>query len=254
MVSLSVPSQNNNFESHPIEPTGNVKDLGIYIDCDATFNSQIEKLISKAKNKCSWILRTFETRDKLPMLTLYKSLVIPILDYCSQIWSPAKKGHIQNIEEIQRSFTRKIKGTQNMDYWQRLKFLNLYSLERRRERYSIMYTWKILEHLVPSSLSIDPKIHNRRGRECTLPPLNTRAAKSVQNLREGSFSCRGPRLFNKLPREIRGMSCSVNVFKRALDSFLKNIPDNPLTQNYTAYSTHASNSLLDIIQASAATL
>ena len=84
------------------------------------------------------------------MLTLWKSLVLPILDYCSQLWSPSNKGLIQQIESIQQSFTRKIAiGNLTNNYWDRLSHLKLYSLQRRRERYAIIYVWKILEGHVP---------------------------------------------------------------------------------------------------------
>lgn len=36
------------------------------------------------------------------------------------------------------------------DYWVVLKYLRLFSLQRRRERYHIIYTWKILEDLIPN--------------------------------------------------------------------------------------------------------
>ena len=49
------------------------------------------------------------------------------------------------IGEVQKKFTRKIKLEGKLDYWQRLKVLRLYSQERRRERYRIIYVWKILK-------------------------------------------------------------------------------------------------------------
>ena len=53
----------------------------------------------------SWILRTFQARDPttiLTILTLYKSLVRPILEYSSVLWTPIQKGEIQILEEIQQ--------------------------------------------------------------------------------------------------------------------------------------------------------
>ena len=46
-----------------------------------------------------------------------------------------KKEDIDKIERVQRSFTARIKGLEDMDYHERLKTLNTYSLERRRERF-----------------------------------------------------------------------------------------------------------------------
>ncbi|KAK3884508.1 hypothetical protein Pcinc_011225 [Petrolisthes cinctipes] len=42
-------------------------------------------------------------------------MVQPLLDYCSQLWSPQKNGIIQNLETVQRSFTRNIKASLGYD-------------------------------------------------------------------------------------------------------------------------------------------
>ena len=43
----------------------------------------------------------------------------------------------------------------------------MYSLQRRRERYRIIYTWKILENLVPNiNGCFKYKDHPRLGRMC----------------------------------------------------------------------------------------
>ena len=82
------------------------------------------------------------------MLTLWKSLVRPRLEYCCQLWSPSKVTEISALEAPQRTFTSKIQGFQHLNYWERIKKLQLFSLQRRRERYAIIYVWKILEDRV----------------------------------------------------------------------------------------------------------
>ena len=67
---------------------------------------------------------------------------------------PTKKD-ICEVERIQRSFTKYISGMQNLSYHQRLNALRLYSLQRRRDRYIVIYMWKILENLVPNLI---PKV------------------------------------------------------------------------------------------------
>ena len=53
---------------------------------------------------------------------------------------------LNKIERMQRSFTSKlITGMRTLSYEDRLKSLNLYSVQRRFERYAIIYSWKILE-------------------------------------------------------------------------------------------------------------
>lgn len=56
---------------------------------------------------------------------------------------------IQDLEQVQRLFTRRLVGD-SINYWERLKHLRLYSLQRRRERYIAIYVWKILEGMVPN--------------------------------------------------------------------------------------------------------
>ena len=44
------------------------------------------------------------------MLILYKTLVRPILDYCSQVWKPFLKKDIKLVERVQKRFTKVIDG------------------------------------------------------------------------------------------------------------------------------------------------
>ena len=58
------------------------------------FNLHIADIVKKARNKLSWALSVFKSRTEEVILTLYKSLVRPILEYCCALWSPIKIGEI----------------------------------------------------------------------------------------------------------------------------------------------------------------
>lgn len=232
----------------PISEKEHISDLGINLSSDTTFKHHIDKKISAMKSKVSWILRTFRTRADLPMLTLWKQLVLSEHDYCCQIWSPTKAGEIQALEAVQKSFIRRINGIQELSYWEQLKSLKLYSLQRRRERYIIIYVWRILEGQVPNleSTPVLSQQHQRRGRECRIPLVSNSAAPQVRQARYSSIAIRGPRLFNCLPQAIRNISgCGVEGFKRELDRFLSGIPDEPPVRGYTQYRRCETNSLVD---------
>ena len=126
-----------------IHNRGYITHLGITLSCDGNFTHHIRNFVKKARDQTGWILRTFRTRERSPMLTLFKSLVIPLLKYCCQLWSPWWAGEKQSLEIVQRSYTSKISDVRHLDYWTRLRKLNLYSLERHRERYAISYIYKI---------------------------------------------------------------------------------------------------------------
>jgi len=112
------------IDGEKIEEKTYVSDLGVTMSNTATFTEHINKVAESARDMCSWILRTFKSRSKELMLTTWKSLVLPILDYCSQFWCPTAKREIQKLEKIQQNFLRKIKlNKPSLNYWERLKHL-----------------------------------------------------------------------------------------------------------------------------------
>ena len=114
------PSNINNIYLSPdlniLPKSAEVKDLGILMseNRDFEFDNHIATVVKKCSRLCGWILRTFSTRSKPVLLTLFKSLVIPHLDYGSQLWSLFKTKNINALERVQRVFTKHIDGMQNL--------------------------------------------------------------------------------------------------------------------------------------------
>ena len=54
----------------------------------------------------------------------------------------------------------------NLNYWERLQFLQLYSLKRRREQYFVIYTWKTSVGLVPNNCNLISTETRRHRRKC----------------------------------------------------------------------------------------
>ena len=146
---------------------------------------------------------------------------------------------------------------QSLDYSDHLAYLKLHSLQRRRERYCIIYVWEIIGGLVPNFPNpIVCSYTDCRGRCCCLPthmtlasggslmfPLVVHQPASPSIWRRGrscivshvdigrlgtlafnSFRWRAIRLFNAMHKHIRCISsCSVLGFKCKLDLYLRNI-------------------------------
>lgn len=221
-----------------------VRDLGVTLSSDGSFSMHIINVTKKARGQVGWILRTFKTRDSLPMLTLYKTLVLPLLEYCCQLWSPWKVGDKQLLEGVQRSFTSKITAVNHLDYWGRLEALDLYSLERRRERYTIIYIYKILNGSVINNINLHTTVHQRLGRLCHIERVHPCSSIRVRTLKENAFAIRGPKLFNALPKYLRDPNyTSLEQFKTQLDKFLRTLPDQPNLPHYLLRA--AGNSITD---------
>ena len=237
-------------EQDEIDEVTSLGDLGIIMSGTGNFDDHINAICQRGSNMAGWILRTISTRKSFPMLTMFKALVLPIMEYCCQLWSPHKQYLIRNIEAVQRNFTAKISGTDGLKYKDRLKYLRIYSLERRRDRYMIIYVWKVIQGLAPNMLGRDrircADSNPRLGRYCLLPPLNNRAPKYVQTLRENSFSVYGPKLYNELGLELRNFDGSLASFKHKLDVYLATVEDRPYDP--TEPQMADSNSLKDQIR------
>ena len=136
------------------------------------------------------------------------------LDYGCQLWLPYLIRHINLVEKVQRSFTIFISGVKGLSYPERLTVLELYSLQRRRERYIIIYVWKILEGLVPNLFPpICTKELDRRVRTCIMSHNVGR----LGTLEYNSFTWHAIHMFNKLPLFLRNFTvCSVHSFTKKL--------------------------------------
>jgi hypothetical protein len=217
-------------DGNPIEEKKSLRDLGVKISSDLSFSVHIEEVVAGASKLVGWTLRTFRRRSKFLMLTVWKSLIQSKLDYCSQLWSPSDQANISKLEGVARNFTSRVAGMDGMDYWERLSSLGMYSQERRRERYQIIFIWKLSQGLV-QGYHLPFYQSDRRGLLVALPPMAHRSPTAVKRAREASLQVKGARLFNLVPQDLRGMiGVAVDTFKEALDGWLEGIPDRPTIQ------------------------
>ena len=134
-----------------------------------------------------------------------------------------------------------INGCKNISYWERLRKLKILSLQRRRERYTIIHTWKILHGEAPNDVNIVFSHNQRLGIRATVPAINHRTQASVATDYESSFKVRATKLWNTLPKKVNSAE-SIGSLKIALGKHLEQYPDNPPTQGYSAPN---GNSILD---------
>ena len=226
-----------------IESSTLIKDLGITFSSDSSFSTHISNIAKKATNKAAWILSVFSTRNQYEMLFLYKTYVRPNLEYCCPLWNPSgpnSVGQIQTLEAVQRSFTSKITSLQDCDYWERLKRLNLMSLQRRRERYIIIYVWKIITGKAPNDVQMEFYMCSRGSIKAKVPGIPN--CRNNTSKYDKSFAVIGTKLWNLLPAKCSNLLHSLEKFKQLLGEFLDQYPDTPPVHGY--FSPHT-NSLID---------
>ena len=159
------------------------------------------------------------------MKFLWKTYLLPIIDYCSQMYGPSSGSGLLKLENLQKAFTSKISGIGHLSYWDRLKKLKIYSITRRFERYKLIYVHKIINGQA-HNCDLTWKCTDNAG--LMLDLVHVKDYSRIQ--REQSFHYIGPRLHNVLPRYIRDDRKSTpDEWKKIIDTFLSKIPDTPLT-------------------------
>ena len=167
------------------------------------------------------------------MRTVWRSLIQCHLDYGNLLWAPYNE-HGDNwkwslLESPLREFTRKASGLKKENYWSRLKFFKLSSMQRRVERYRIVYSWKSLNGFAPSlGLMWSNMTTGRSGRTLEVRRV-TGSSVRCKTMRRQSIQYEGVKLLNCLPTEIRNFSGSIENFKKLIDNFLDLVPDEPMT-------------------------
>ena len=120
-----------------------IVDLGVTMNNSLKFSNHIAKVTLKGHRMANLILKCFLSRDANSLVRAFTTYVRPRLEYCSVVWNPVLKKDIENLEKVQRRFTMRLPGLQHLTYCQRLARLQLESLELRRLRLDLAFTYKL---------------------------------------------------------------------------------------------------------------
>jgi hypothetical protein len=189
------------------------KDVGVTFDTNFNFKTHINQMIAKANSRVGMVKRSFSKLNITSFKIIYKSLIRPILEYCSSIWFPLYKYESAEIEKVQKRATKLVPELKDLSYPSRLRKLNITTLLYRRERTDMIQVFKILNNFD----NIDPNqffefnTGNNRGHCAKL--LKPRAQTKI---RANVFSNRIINLWNALPEEAV-QSKTINSFKNSLE-------------------------------------
>ena len=181
--------------------------------------SHIETVCCKAKRQIGLLHRHFHAGSPSCKSQLYKSLVLPILDYCSSLWDPNYAIHVNKLESVQKLAARFVSGRWNDNYDSLLNRLNWSELSTRRKKQKLLLCNRIVKGysiLPPSFFTPHPFPHLRHNHSLPLyhPPCRSTAHLS-------SFSVSVVPLWNHLPIDIV-CAPSLYSFKKRLNSL--NLP------------------------------
>jgi hypothetical protein len=130
-----------------IEIIDKKKDLGINFTSNLKFDEHIGLTLNKVNSHIGLLKRNFIHMDKKQFLLLYKGLIKPITDYGNIIYYPVTKKNKQLVENTQRIATRIIPELRVLTYKQRLRALNLPTLDYRRQRGDMIQVFKLIHKI-----------------------------------------------------------------------------------------------------------
>ena len=120
------------------------KDVGVTISADMKVSEQCGIVASKGNKILGLIRRNITYKDKTLIIPMYKTVIIPHLEYCIQARRPYRKKDIDMLERIQRRATKIIPEQRDFSYEERLKECGLTTLETMRLRGDQIEVFKIL--------------------------------------------------------------------------------------------------------------
>ena len=97
------------------------------INCD----KHIQQRVNKANSIMGLTRRTYTFLYETSFRYLFQALVGPHLEYAEAKWSLFTKKDIDTIKKVQKRATKLIPSLRNMDYTNRLKKLNVPTLQYR---------------------------------------------------------------------------------------------------------------------------
>ncbi|KAF8366596.1 hypothetical protein PRIPAC_84425, partial [Pristionchus pacificus] len=119
----------------PLAVSPSIKDLGVIMQPSLKFNDHISKIVSKARAKVILLFKCFFSVDPTLYCRAFSTFIKPLLEYRSVVWSPHTVILANNIEDVQRNFTRRLFARCRVPYVlypERISLLSLSTLEHRR--------------------------------------------------------------------------------------------------------------------------
>ena len=206
--------QSYSLNGHILETSSQEKDLGVIVDVDLKFHVHTASVIKKANQLLGVIKRSYKSRDPLTILLLYKSMIRTHLEYGNTIWGPHYQTDIVKVERVQRRVTKLISVMKDIPYQERLKALNLPSLQYRRKRGNMIVMYKIINGIVRiDSNKLLSLRTNTRTRGHNRKIFKEHATKLC---RINNFTQKSTNDWNSLPLKIISAP-TLNNFKNQLD-------------------------------------
>ena len=207
------------MDGKPIGRVRSAKSVGVYIDERLSWDDHVNYLSKRISSVIAGLRQVRPFISTTTAVTIYRSLILPLFDYCDVAWDTLSKTSAQRLQKLQNRAARVItcQGYEVRSYDIR-SHLSWNTLVERRDKHKAVAMFKVLNNKAPAYLSdlFKPIGENfsyglrGRNRNLSLPLPRTEYGKK-------SFNYCGAKLWNGLPNDLKDNQ-TVRSFKRALSS------------------------------------
>ena len=195
------------------------KYLGLHLDEGLTWNKHCTKVLGKAGFKLHLMRRLNKLLPREIMIQIYKTYMMPILEYAATVWGYTSKENENKIQKVINLCARII--SKDYDFINSrgavlAKELGWNTFKERRDFLLSVLMFKCHDGTAPAYLSDKLNLHTdlnvRQSRHTDdstyhVPRTNTKKA-------EAAFMVQGPTVWNRIPANIRNAP-TLDKFKTA---------------------------------------
>ena len=200
--------------------TNHTKFLGVHIDESMSWKYHIGEVCAKISQVVGILYRLRNILPPKILLTIYNTLFLPHISYCTMIWASCPKCYLDRAIKLQKRAVRLITKSSHYSHsaplFHKLNLLNLHDIMLLQIG---IFMYKCKNRLLPPYIAdmfpLNLSFHSyltRSANDFHFPKIRTSQAKSTI-----CFS--GPKLWSSLPIEIKN-SVSLHSFKRKLKKYL----------------------------------
>ena len=205
-----------NIDKNSINRVEHTKFLGVIIHQNLSWQAHIKAISSKIAKSTGIIIKSRQFFLSNTLCTLYNSLILPYLQYCSIIWASTYSSHLQPLFRLQKKALRIITHSppraHTYSLFNKFKILNIFNIYK----YQVScFVFLHMQKLLPSPLSslfvLNSDCHQYLTRQKDNLHLHTH---------KYSFSLRvqGPQIWNDIPLSLRN-SLTLSSYKHKLRDY-----------------------------------